>query len=177
MKLGWKGRTFDASSASKFLVAEAERRGRIFRERSEAGSDLCGLEDFICVRELGLSGFYLHCTADFEVVAAFDEPCYLMSVDAVLYQLSLAGVDVQTHFLSSPGLTNGGHTMVMVNGGAWRVSSEGDNSKWPVFASQADWGVTPSRGFVDQLYDNVPTLKRTRGCHISLRVVSPGDRR
>ena len=56
-------------------------------------------------------------------------------------------MDVRTHFLISPGLASGGHTMVMVNGGAWRISSEGDSGKWPVFASLVDWGVTPSRGF------------------------------
>ena len=146
-KLGWEGKTLDASSASRFLVVEAERRGRIFRELSEAGADLCGLEDFVCVRELGLSGFYLHCAADFEVVAAIDEPHCLMSVNAVLYRLSLAGVDVRTHFLSSPGLARGGHTMVMVNRGAWRVGDGSDKRKWPVFASRTDWGVTPSKGF------------------------------
>ena len=85
LKLGWKGKTLDASSASRFLVAEAEHWGRVFRERSEAGSELCGLEDFVCVRGLGLSGFYLHCTADFEIVAALDETSCLMTVDAVLY--------------------------------------------------------------------------------------------
>ena len=41
----------------------------------------------------------------------------------------------------------GGHTMVMVNEGPWRVSGEGDCGKWPYFASLADWGVAPSRGF------------------------------
>ena len=111
---GWKGKTLDASALSRFLVAEAEHRAVVFRERAEAGADLCGLEDFVCVRRLGLSGFYLHCTANFEIVATLDQPTCLMTVDAVLYLLALAGVDVRTHFLSSPGLQSGGHTMVMV---------------------------------------------------------------
>ena len=34
-----------------------------------------------------------------------------------------------------------------------------------------------SRPIVDQLYDDVPTLKSTSVCLNSLRVVSPGDRR
>ena len=35
----------------------------------------------------------------------------------------------------------------------------------------------PSRPIVDQLYDDVPTLKSTSACLNSLRVVSPGNRR
>ena len=97
---GWKGKTLDASALSRFLVAEAEHRAVVFRERAEAGADLCGLEDFVCVRRL---------------------------------LLALAGVDVRTHFLSSPGLQSGGHTMVMVNEGPWRISDEGGGGKWPVF--------------------------------------------
>ena len=41
-------------------------------------------------------------------------------------------------------------------------------------AIPCEFGSTP---IVDQLYDNVPTLKSIEGCHNSLRVVSPGVRR
>ena len=47
----------NASDVSKFLVAEAVRRAAVFRERAQAGADVSDLEDFVCVRGLGLSGF------------------------------------------------------------------------------------------------------------------------
>ena len=50
-------------------------------------------------------------------------------------------MDVRTHFLSSPGIERGGHTMVMVNEGQWRVSGGDGCVKWSCFDSLADWGV------------------------------------
>ena len=125
----------NASATSKFLVAEDVHWAAIFRECAEAGADVGNLKDYVCLQGLGLSGFFLHSTSDFEIVVAFDRPQYLMTVDAVLYRLALAGVDVRTHFLSSPGIKRGGHTMVMVGEGPCRVSGEGGNGKWPCFAT------------------------------------------
>ena len=84
-----KGETINASAVSKFLVAEAKHRAVIFRKHAEDGANVSDLEDFVCARGLGLSGFYVHSTADFEVVAVLDRPRCLMTVDAVLYRLTL----------------------------------------------------------------------------------------
>ena len=152
----------DDAASAEFILCESKRKSKLFcesavlelqRRQAQTLTTECPAADTLCLdlsdsadaidlRELKLPPIWLHNCQDRVFYACMPTINALITVESALSRLQLAGIDITTHFLSTPELA--GNFVFM--GAPWEVPHNTKFRKWPMFKSTKYSGFYPHEG-------------------------------